>query len=96
MKEQQLREKLREHLAGREIWFSPRVKWQQCDIWGWADGIWLDDYGIPVFFQLTTASNMSARRKKINHWLSENDFTAPIYLYGYDKKKKEFKIEKLN
>lgn len=73
-------------------WSAPKVRYQETDIFGIFDGIFLKDSDLR-FIQWTTRSNISARRKKIMHFYDTNDVFLPCEIWGWDAKKKLFKIE---
>ena len=80
------------------IWWPSRAIFKQNDIFGIFDLICLKKkVGSLKFVQLTTLSNLSTRRKKIKSFLKENQLSkkspAGIEIWGWNKNKKEFKIE---
>ena len=80
------------------IWWPSRAIFKQNDIFGIFDLICLKKkVGNLKFIQLTTLSNVSTRRKKIKNFLKENQLSkkspADIEIWGWNKNKKEFKIE---
>ena len=98
MKEAAIRKKAVEILGkqGWAVWWPPKVKWRaEGDIFGIGDMIVSGKQGIKLI-QLTTLSNLSARRKKIKKVLETMELSCLIEIWAYDKKKKVFKTEKLN
>ena len=94
MKEITIRKKAIEFLGegGWIVWYPPKVKWRKDnDIFGCFDLICCQR-AIIKFIQLTTLSNVRAREKKIKNFLKENKLKLNAEVWGYDKKKKEFKI----
>ena len=80
------------------IWWPSRAIFKQNDIFGIFDLICLrKKVGSLKFVQLTTLSNLSTRRKKIKKFLKENQLSskslAEIEIWGWNKNKKEFKVE---
>jgi len=96
MTEYFLRKKAREYFQGWQIWFSPRVKFYNSDIFTVFDGCaWKNNKFI--FFQLTTSPNKSARLKKINNFMMLNNLSVDgrfikAEVLAYNKKKKKFDI----
>lgn len=101
MTEYQIRRKAKKFFEeqGFKIWFAPRVKWQQSDIFSIWDGVaWKGKRFI--FFQLTTFENRKARLKKIQEYLEKNevDLDGRIvrgWVLGWHSKKKEFDVIKV-
>ena len=97
MKEAQIRKKFKEAYPKDEIWFAPKVKWKaESDIFGVFDAVMWSTTGIISFWQLTTLSNISARRKKIKARINNKKFGCSVFVAGWNKKKKIFKIIKIN
>ena len=73
-----------------------RVKYYDNDILGFADVICVSkDKGV-FFVQLTTLSNMSARKKKIMGVLKgKPKLDCWIEIWGWNARKKEFKVVKM-
>ncbi len=101
-KEAEIRKKAIQFLEDRNwiYWTPSKVKFKQNDIFGVFDIICCKKgVGSLKFIQLTTVSNLSARRKKIQNFLkknkisSKNSFGAPVEIWAWSKKKKNFKIE---
>ncbi|MDO8663795.1 MAG: hypothetical protein Q7K28_03105 [Candidatus Wildermuthbacteria bacterium] len=81
-------------------WYPPKVKFKQNDIFGVFDIICCKKkVGDLKFIQLTTVSNLSARRKKIQNFLTENKIhsklsrNADLEIWAWSKRHKSFKIE---
>lgn len=87
---------------GQIIWFSPKVKYKQTDIFGVFDLIcWKKKKGSLKFIQLTTLSNLSTRRKKIQKFLKKHKINSKIRggikveIWAWSQQKKTFKIEEI-
>ncbi len=101
-KESEIRKKAVQILEKQRwiIWWPSRAIFKQNDIFGIFDLICLKKkVGNIKFIQLTTLSNLSTRRKKIKNFLKKNQISgrnsAEIEIWGWNKNKKEFKIELL-
>ncbi|HUW71930.1 MAG TPA: hypothetical protein VMV66_01900 [Candidatus Humimicrobiaceae bacterium] len=99
-KESEIRKKAVQILEKKKwlIWWPSRAIFKQNDIFGIFDLICLKKkIGSIKFVQLTTLSNLSTRRKKIKNFLEEYQLSkqssADIEVWGWDKRKREFKIE---
>ena len=93
MKESLIRSKAIEILEkdGYSVWYPPRVKWiKEGDIWSVFDLMVIN--GGLRFIQLTTLSNVSARKKKVLKFLLKCNTKIKAEVWGYDKKKRKFKI----
>lgn len=74
-------------------WFAPRVRWgHERDLWDIFDGIFLIPPAQMIPFQITTYSNISARRKKINNFFEKNNVNLYCEIWAWQKKYREFKI----
>lgn len=95
MKEKVIKDKVYKELEkdGWWGWSAPKVKYQETDIWGIFDGQFLKDSDIR-FIQWTTASNMSARKKKILKVFKERNVWLPCEIWGL-RDNGTFKIEYL-
>ncbi len=71
-------------------WFAPKVKFKQTDIFGIIDVLALKGKN-KKNIQLTTLSNVSARKKKITSFLKENKIQMTVEVWAWSKKKKYFK-----
>lgn len=101
-KESEIRKKAVQILEKQKwiIWWPSRAIFKQNDIFGIFDLICLKKrVGNLKFIQLTTLSNLSTRRKKIKNFLKKNQLSkqnsANIEVWGWNKRKKEFKIESI-
>jgi hypothetical protein len=77
-------------------WRAPKVRFSQTDIFGVFDMVcWQKKTSRLKFIQLTTLSNLSARRKKIQNFLRKNKISpsVKIELWGWNGGKKTFKVE---
>lgn len=101
-REAEIRKKATEILAkGNWIyWYPPKVRFKQNDIFGAFDMVCCKkSKGHLKFIQLTTVSNLSARRKKIAGFLKMNrlkaksPFSAAVEIWAWNARHKEFKIE---
>lgn len=71
-------------------WSAPKVKYQETDIFGIFDGIFVKDSDLR-FIQWTTASNVSARKKKIEKFFAEHNCFIGCEIWAM-KPDKTFKI----
>jgi len=102
-KESLIRKKAVEILTKEKwmTWWPAKVKFKQNDIFGAFDMVCCKKgAGNLKFIQLTTAPNLSARRKKIQSFLKKNGINGPKIVFGAEveiwawaKKIKKFKIE---
>ena len=94
MKEAEIRKKVVEELSqkGWVCWFARKVRFWENDIFGVADMIILKGKKLRLI-QLTTISNLSARRKKIREFHKRTKSEIPVELWGWDNKKREFRKE---
>ncbi|XOB41239.1 MAG: hypothetical protein ACKKMW_00605 [Candidatus Nealsonbacteria bacterium] len=76
-------------------WYPAKVKYKQNDVFGIIDLLALKGRK-KKNIQLTTLPNISARRKKIISFLKTFKVELPVEIWAWDKKKKEFKKEKIN
>ncbi|MFH1509594.1 MAG: hypothetical protein ABID67_00375 [Candidatus Nealsonbacteria bacterium] len=100
--EQFIRKKAVEILekTGFVYWYPAKVKFKQNDIFGVFDLVcWKKKTTEIKFLQLTTYPNISSRRKKIRGFIDENKIprkvTVDIEIWGWNQKKKEFKVEEV-
>ena len=77
------------------VWFAPKVKFQQTDIFGIIDLMTLKERR-QKNIQLTTPPNVSAKRKKIINFLKTNKVELPVEIWSWNSKKKIFKKERIN
>ena len=77
---------------GFTCWYAPKAKFQECDLFSIWDIVCGKDEQFK-WIQLTTLSNISARRKKINNYLAVNNIKFKQgEIWGWHKKLKVFKI----
>ena len=102
MKESLIRKKAIQILEKKKwiIWWPSKVKFKQSDIFGIFDMVcWEQITGHLKFIQLTTLSNLSTRRKKIQYFLKKNKinpkitYNAGVEIWAWNGNKKTFKIE---
>ena len=96
-KERLIRKKAIQILRGGGwiIWFAPKVKFQQTDIFGIIDLLALKGRK-QKNIQLTTLPNVSAKRKKITNFLKKFKVELPVEIWSWDKKRRGFRMEKIN
>jgi len=95
-KESEIRKRAIEQLKGDGwiTWFAPKVKFLQTDIFGIIDLMALRGKS-KKNIQLTTLSNVSARRKKIANFLKNNGVELSVEIWAWNSKKGCFKKEKV-
>lgn len=102
MKEAEIRKRAVKILTDEKWihWYPPKVKFKQNDIFGVFDMVCCrKTTGNLKFIQLTTVSNLSTRRKKIESFLkkskikSKASFGATMEIWAWSKRQKKFKIE---
>ena len=71
-------------------WSAPKVKYQETDIFGIFDGVFIKDSEIR-WIQWTTISNIRAREKKIQKFFQEHQCFIPCEIWGM-REDKTFKI----
>lgn len=81
--------------TGWIIWYAPKVKYKQTDIFGIIDLLALRGKERKNI-QLTTLPNVSAKRKKIINFLKKFKVELPVEIWSWDKKRKDFRKEKIN
>lgn len=96
-KESQTRKKAIQILEeeGWVVWFAPKVKYKQTDVFGIIDLLALRGKE-KKNIQLTTLSNISTKRKKIINFIKEFKVELPVEIWAWNQKKREFKKEKVN
>lgn len=96
MKEAIIRKKAIQQLEKDKwfCWFPKKVKFQETDVFGVYDILAVKGR-IVRWIQITTLSNVSARRHKIEGFLKKAKADLPSEIWGYNKKKREFKILKV-
>jgi len=77
------------------VWFAPKVKFNQTDIFGIIDLFALRGR-VKKYIQLTTLPNVSAKRKKITNFLKTFKVELPVEIWSWDKGKRKFRKEKIN
>ena len=97
MREAEIRKKAIEILRREKwiVWYAPKVKFKQTDIFGIIDLLALKGRRRKNI-QLTTLPNVAAKRKKITNFLKKNKVELPVEIWGWNSKKKEFRKEKIN
>ena len=76
-------------------WFAPKVKFRTTDVFGVVDLLALRGKQRKNI-QLTTLSNVSAKRKKITAFLKKYKVEFPVEIWAWSQKKKTFKKEKVD
>ena len=96
-KEAQIRKKIVEILEKENwiVWYPSKVKYQQNDIFGIIDLLAIKGKK-KKNIQITTISNISARRKKIINFIRKSKVELPVEIWAWNQKKKIFKKEKIN
>jgi len=101
-KESEIRKKATQKLDKEKFiyWYPAKVRFKQNDIFGIFDIIcFRKKIGKLKFIQLTTLSNLSTRRRKINSFLKKNkinsSFRAKIEIWAWNNRNQTFKIEKI-
>jgi hypothetical protein len=77
------------------VWYPPKIRFKQTDIFGIIDVLALRGKKEKKI-QLTTISNLSARRKKINNFLKKFKLEMTVEIWAWRKKEKDFKKEKVH
>ena len=97
MREAEIRKKAIEILRREKwiVWYAPKVKFKQTDIFGIIDLLALKGRRRKNI-QLTTLPNVAAKRKKITNFLKTFKVELPVEVWGWNHKKKEFRKEKIN
>ena len=95
-KESEIRKKAIKILQrdGWITWFGPKVKYKQTDVFGIIDLLALKGRK-QKNIQLTTLPNVSTKRKKIKNFLKKFKVELSVEIWGWSKKNKSFKIEKI-
>jgi len=96
-KEAQIRKKVVEILEKEDwiVWYPPKVKYKQNDIFGIIDLLAIKGKK-QKNIQITTISNISARRKKIINFIKKSKVELPVEIWAWNQKKKIFKKEKID
>ena len=95
-KESEIRKKAIEQLQadGWITWFAPKVKFMQTDVFGVIDLLALRGKS-KKNIQLTTLSNVSARRKKITNFFKKYKVELTVEIWAWNSKKRCFKKERV-
>jgi hypothetical protein len=96
-KEAQIRKKIVEILEedGWIVWYPSKVKYQQNDVFGIIDLLAIKGKK-KKNIQITTVSNLSARRKKITNFVKKANVELLVEIWAWNQKKKIFKKEKIH
>jgi len=94
MKEAAIRKKALEILTnkGYVCWCPAKVKWHETDIFGVFDTACLSKKAKILFIQWTDITNIYHRVKKVKNFLKKNNLSLYCEVWGWNPKKKEFKI----
>jgi hypothetical protein len=78
---------------GFVVWYppKPRFAYQDCDIFGVYDLLAVKG-PVEWHIQITTVSNLSARKKKIQRFLHDHDVEVLSQVWAWNADKREFKI----
>jgi len=76
-------------------WYPSKARYKQNDIFGIIDLLAVKKKKIKKI-QLTTLSNISAKRKKITNFLKKNRVEMTVEIWAWSKKQKKFKKERIN
>lgn len=76
-------------------WYAPKAKFRSSDIFGIIDLLALKGRK-KKNIQLTTLSNVSARRKKVINFLKKFKVELTVELWAWSNKGKKFRKEKIN
>ena len=91
-----IRKKVIAELKGWHCWYPSRSRFKkEIDIAGVWDLVCFKKNEVPRFIQLTTSSNISARKKKVLAFTDKVQPTVWSEIWGYRKKTKDFRIIKL-
>lgn len=96
MKEAVIRKKVITELEkeGFACWFPKKVKFQETDVFGVFDVLAIKGREVR-WVQLTTIVNIRTREKKVLSFLERTKSLIVGEVWGYDKKKRLFKIIKV-
>jgi len=96
-KEAQIRKKVVEILEKENwiVWYPSKAKYQQNDIFGIIDLLAIKGKK-KKNIQITTISNISARRKKIINFIKKSKVELSVEIWAWNQKKKIFKKEKID
>jgi len=93
MTEGQIRKEVIKKLK-KEGWlydYKPKTRFQHTDLFNCWDIVAIKE-GKIKFIQFTSLPNIRTREKKIKDFLKKNNISIYSEIWGWDKKKKEFKI----
>lgn len=96
-KEAEIRKKVIQILEkeGWVVWYPPKVKYRQTDIFGIIDLLALrKNEGKNI--QLTTLPNISTKRKKIINFLKKFKVEISVEIWAWDQKKRKFRKEEIS
>lgn len=98
MKESEIRKKVIAAHPDWVVWFPAKVKYQETDIFGVFDLLLIKKNSSQLkWIQLTSYSNVPARKKKILAFFSANlVFIRNAEIWGWNESKKEFRVVKLD
>jgi hypothetical protein len=103
MKEKEIVAKLveyfnKENNGAYTMWQSPSYKNRRWDIFNCFDVIIaFHDYRAPFYIQITSLSNLSHRRRKIENFFNTTQAKiANCYVFAWNDRKQVFKIEKMS
>lgn len=96
-KESEIRKKAVQILenTGWVVWYPSKVRYKQNDIFGIIDLLAIKRRRMKKI-QLTTLPNISTKRKKIRKFLKKFKIELSVDIWGWDKKRKRFRKEKVN
>ena len=79
------------------VWWSPSFQRMRWDIFTIFDCVVASRAGGPIYFyQITTISHVSHRRRKIYDYLAKQKIFVPnAFIWGYDAKHKKSRLEKI-
>ncbi len=77
---------------GYFCWYPKKAKFQETDIFGVFD-ILAGRKSDLRFIQITTLTNISARKKKVSGFMERSKVQLAAEVWGYNKKKKVFRID---
>ena len=95
MKEFEIRKKAIEIITKQNgvVWFPSKVRWKkEQDVFGIFDILIIYPPSNFVPIQITTASNIRAREKKILNFYKKFGISIYAEVWGFRKKEKDFKI----
>jgi hypothetical protein len=101
MKEKEIIKKVIENLNENKtnrfaVWKSPAFQRMRWDIFNIFDLVVAYENGDIIFIQATTATNLSARRRKIRKYFDALDFSIPnAFIYAWKSKSETFVIEQV-